>query len=40
MLERAPVAERGGNSTYTGGAMRVAYNGVDDIRTLVPDLNR
>jgi tricarballylate dehydrogenase len=38
VLERAPQSERGGNTAFTAGAMRVAYNGVDDIRTLVPDL--
>lgn len=38
VLERAPYAERGGNSAFTAGAMRFVYNGVDDIRTLVPDL--
>ena len=25
VLERAPVAERGGNTAFTAGAMRVAY---------------
>jgi tricarballylate dehydrogenase len=31
VLERAPVEARGGNSAFTGGAFRVAYDGVDDI---------
>jgi len=31
MLEAAPQAESGGNSTYTAGAMRVVFNGVDDL---------
>ena len=31
MLEAAPEEERGGNSTYTAGAMRVVFNGVDDL---------
>jgi tricarballylate dehydrogenase len=39
VLERAPEAERGGNSTFTAGAMRFAYRGIDDIRALVPDLS-
>lgn len=39
VLERAPRAERGGNSAFTAGAMRVAYNGVQDIRALVSDLS-
>ena len=38
VLERAPLGEHGGNTTYTAGAMRVAYRGVEDILTLVPDL--
>jgi tricarballylate dehydrogenase len=38
VLERAPYEERGGNSTYTAGAMRVAYRGVEDILELSPDL--
>ncbi|TCT03289.1 FAD-dependent tricarballylate dehydrogenase TcuA [Aquabacter spiritensis] len=38
MLERAPHAERGGNSAYTDGLMRVVYEGADDIRAFAPDL--
>ncbi|HVA69189.1 MAG TPA: FAD-dependent tricarballylate dehydrogenase TcuA [Candidatus Binataceae bacterium] len=38
VLECAPEAERGGNSRFTAGAMRVAYNGVDDLVKLMPDL--
>jgi tricarballylate dehydrogenase len=38
VLERAPESLRGGNSAFTAGAMRVAYDGVDDIRELVPEL--
>ena len=30
VLERAPFAERGGNSTFTAGAIRVAYRGVGE----------
>lgn len=37
-IECAPEAERGGNSRFTAGAMRVAYNGVDDLARLMPDL--
>lgn len=40
VLERAPLGEHGGNSTFTAGAMRVAYRGVEDIITLVPDLSQ
>jgi tricarballylate dehydrogenase len=38
LLERAPQAERGGNSVYTDGLMRVVYDSADDIRALAPDL--
>jgi tricarballylate dehydrogenase len=39
VLEAAPESERGGNSRFTAGAMRVAYRGVDDLRELMPDLS-
>jgi len=39
MLEAAPEEECGGNSRFTAGAMRVVYDGVDDIKSLVPDLS-
>ena len=38
VLERAPESERGGNTAFTAGAMRVVYHGLDDITELVPDL--
>jgi tricarballylate dehydrogenase len=38
VLEAAPEAERGGNSRFTAGAMRVAYRGVNDLAQLMPDL--
>jgi tricarballylate dehydrogenase len=38
MLEAAPEAESGGNSRFTAGSIRVVYNGIDDIKRLVPDL--
>src|SRR5579884_3645043 len=38
MLEAAPEDESGGNSRFTAGSIRVVYNGVDDIKALVPDL--
>ncbi len=40
MLEAAPEEESGGNSRFTAGAMRVVYNGVDDIKALVSDLSQ
>ena len=39
VLERAPRHERGGNSHYTGGAMRVSHEGVDDLVKLMPDMS-
>jgi len=38
MLERAPEEENGGNSRFTAGAFRVAYDGVDDLKAIMPDL--
>ena len=38
VLERASEPERGGNSAYTAGAFRVAYDGPEDLRKLMPDL--
>ena len=39
MLERAPLSLSGGNSRFTAGAMRVVYNGIEDLRALIPDLS-
>ncbi len=39
VLERAPIEERGGNTAFTAGAIRVAYRGVDDLLELMPDLS-
>ncbi|HEX8967935.1 MAG TPA: FAD-dependent oxidoreductase, partial [Chloroflexota bacterium] len=36
ILEKAPLTERGGNSTLTGH-MRFAYNSIDDLATLIHD---
>ncbi len=38
VLERGAAEERGGNSRFTAGAMRFAYEGVEDIRSIIPDL--
>ena len=35
VLERAPEDERGGNTRFTAGAMRVAYDGLDDLLALI-----
>lgn len=39
VLERAPRPERGGNSSFTAGAIRFAYRGVEDLRRVMPDLS-
>ncbi len=38
LLECAPESERGGNSSYTAGAMRFAYEDVRDLQRLMPEL--
>ncbi len=38
ILEAAPETEAGGNSRFTAGAMRVVYNGIEDLERLMPDL--
>jgi tricarballylate dehydrogenase len=38
VLERAPHEEAGGNSRFTAGAMRCVYDGVADLKALMPDL--
>ena len=39
MLERAPREKRGGNSAFTGGAFRMIHNGLETVKTVVPDLS-
>jgi len=39
VLERAPQDERGGNSRFTGGSLRIPFNGLDDLLKVVPDLS-
>lgn len=38
VLEKSPKKERGGNTTYTHGSIRFAYDGVEDIRAVIPEL--
>src|ERR671925_1663696 len=38
VLEKAPYDDRGGNSRFTGGIVRFAHGGLEDILPLVPDL--
>jgi tricarballylate dehydrogenase len=39
VLERAPEDLSGGNSRFTAGLMRCVYNGVDDLKRVIPDLS-
>jgi tricarballylate dehydrogenase len=39
VLERAPESESGGNSRFTAGAFRCVYDGVEDLKVLMPDLS-
>jgi len=38
VLERAPEDESGGNTRFTAGAIKCVYDGVDDLKTLMPHL--
>jgi tricarballylate dehydrogenase len=39
VLECAPYEQRGGNTMFTGGGYRFAYDSAEDITRLVPDLS-
>ncbi|UFU00794.1 FAD-dependent tricarballylate dehydrogenase TcuA [Radiobacillus kanasensis] len=39
VLEKAPKHKRGGNSYFTDGAIRFAYNDLQDIRAIMPELS-
>src|SRR5436190_18567537 len=39
VLERAPEEEAGGNARYAAGLFRIVYNGLEDLKTLIPDLS-
>lgn len=39
VLEKAPESLRGGNSYFTGGLFRFAYDGVDDVMALMPEMS-
>ena len=39
VLECAPFGEHGGNTAFTAGAIRVAYNTLDQLYALMPDLS-
>ncbi|WP_423798131.1 FAD-dependent tricarballylate dehydrogenase TcuA [Neobacillus sp. SAB-20_R2A] len=38
VLERGPIEKRGGNSFFTDGAIRAAYNNLEAIRKVIPQL--
>jgi tricarballylate dehydrogenase len=40
MVERAPQELMGGNSRFTAGAFRCVYDGVDDLKAIMPDLTK
>ena len=37
VLEKAPEKDRGGNTHYSGGLLRIAFNTGEDLRPLIPD---
>ena len=39
VLEKAPEAERGGNSRFSGGLFRFAYDGIEDLKPLRQDVS-
>lgn len=39
VLEKAPESEKGGNTTYTHGSIRFAYDSNEEIKRLIPDLD-
>ena len=39
VVEKAPEYFRGGNTYFTGGIIRFAFDGLDDIRTIIPDMS-
>jgi tricarballylate dehydrogenase len=40
VLEKAPYAERGGNTAFTGGLLRFAFNSIEDFKPLVPEYSQ
>src|SRR5262245_2259553 len=38
LLEKGPKPSRGGNTRFAGGGFRFIYQGVDDIRPMVPEV--
>ena len=40
LLEKAPIHLRGGNTYFTGGAIRFAFQGMEQLIKLIPDLSQ
>ena len=38
VLEKAPPSAQGGNCPFTGGGFRFVHDGIEDLRSLLPDL--
>lgn len=39
LLEKCPRSSRGGNTRFSGGGFRFTYNGIDDMRPMLPELS-
>ncbi len=39
VVEKAPEFFRGGNTYFTGGIIRFAFDGIEDIKALIPDMS-
>ncbi len=39
LLEKSPKSSRGGNTRFAGGGFRFTYNGIGDIRPMVPEVS-
>src|SRR5437762_13704219 len=40
ILEKAPRAERGGNTAFTGGLLRFTFDGIEDFKPLLQDYSQ
>ena len=40
VIEKAPEYFRGGNTYFTGGIIRFAFDGLEDIQTVIPDMSQ
>lgn len=38
LLDKCPKSVRGGNTRFSGGGFRFTYNGIDDMRPMLPEL--